>query len=344
MSEITAIEDEYEYPGWLVFNGLFKSSVHGEKSVSPQEIVDNFDEYTPGSANEPHAGFTPVDLPEKLQDMAELTEATDEFAQGLYSFHYIDEDWVEQLGYDENGNEKIFFLPNNDEVRVYWDYVNDVIIFKGGKRLLERKQDDLMAALSNDVEMDSIEFDFDFFLWILYKQHQTERLSSDMRVRKITRSSTTAETKGNMGVGRMDSNNVLRSVLLIAPLLSGKKINEIEGDFILGDYQVKAKIEFGGKVHIKVTDSPLSTLSDLRRMGITLRFLSKIVNLFDDWEHLDPEERYPPPSFFEEIAENAEEEGWKPRFDPEEVKARYERKRQGTRGGTSRTVAAEDAS
>lgn len=345
MSDSTAIEDDYEYPGWLVFNGLFKTAVHGEGSMSPQDIVDSFTEYMPGSPNEPADGFELIELPDKLQRMGELSEETEDFARGLHSIQYVDEDWVEQLGYDEYGNETMYFLPNHDEVRIYWDYVNDVMIFKGRKQLLERKQDDLMAAMSGDVKMDSISFDFDFFLWILYKQYQEEPLSADLRVRRITRSSTAAETKDNMGAGHVkDSNNVLKSVLLIASVLSGKKIDEIQGDFIMGNHQVKALIEFGGKVHVKVTDSPLSTLSDLRRMGISLRFLSEMVNLFDDWERLDPEERYPPPSFFDDMAQNAEEEGWEPRFDPEEVKARYERKRQGTRDGTSRSVTAEDAS
>lgn len=344
----TPIEEEYEYPGWLVFNGFFKTTVHGVERVSPQEIVGAFDEYTPGSPSEPEKGFTQEALPEKLQRMAELNEATEDFAQGLHALRYVDEDWVEQWGYDENANEEMYFLPNHDEVRIYWDYVNDVMMFKGQKRLLEHKQDDLIGALSGDVKMDSITFDFDFFLWILYKQYADEPLSSDLRVRKITRGSTVADvsdTTDNMGVGQVeDSRNVLRSVLLIAPVLSGKRIDSIQGDFILGKHQVRALIEFGGKVHVKVTDSPLSTLSDLRRMGISLRFLSELVNLFDDWEHLKPEERYPPPSFFDAMAQNAEEEGWPPRFDAEDVKARYERKRQGTTDDSSTSVPAEDVS
>jgi len=237
MSDITTIEDDYEYPGWLVFNGLFKTAVHGDGdgNVSPQDIVDSFSEYTEGSPNEPESGFEVMDLSEKLQQMGELNEATEDFAQGLHSLRYIDEDWVEQLGYDEHGNETMYFLPDHDEVRIYWDYINDSMIFKGQKQLLERKQDDLMAALSGDVKLDPISFDFDFFLWILYKQYEGEPLSADLRVRRITRSSTATETKDNMGAGYVeDSNNVLRSILLIASVLSGKKIDEIQGDFILG--------------------------------------------------------------------------------------------------------------
>ncbi|SFB72083.1 hypothetical protein SAMN05444422_101464 [Halobiforma haloterrestris] len=345
MSNVTTIEDDYEYPGWLVFNGLFQTSVHGEGSMSPQEIVDSFDKYSPGSPNEPDSGFEVMDLSEKLQQMGELTQATEDFAQGLHSLRYVDEDWMEQWGYDEHGKEEMYFLPNHDEVRVYWDYVNDVMAFKGRKQLLQRKQDDLIAALSGDMKMEPVNFDFDFFLWILYKQYEQERLSDDLRVRNITRGSTSAETKDNMGAGDVkDSNNILRSVLMIAPILSGKKIDKIQGNFIMGNHQVKAQIEFGGKVHVKVSDSPLSTLSDLRRMGVSLRLLSELVTLFDDWEHLEPEDRYPPPSFFDDMADNAEEEGWGPRFDPEEVKARYERKRQGTPDDNYKTAAAEDAS
>ncbi|AGB37786.1 hypothetical protein [Natronococcus occultus] len=345
MSDVTTIEDDYEYPGWLVFNGLFKTSVHSEGSVSPQEIVDRFDKYSSGSPNEPDSGFEVKELPDKLQQMGELSEATEEFAQGLHALRYVDEDWVEQWGYDEDGKEEMYFLPNHDEIRIYWDYVNDVVAFKGQKQLLKRKQDDLLAALSGDVKLEEVNFDFDFFLWILYKQYQGEPLSTDLRVRNITRGSTAAETKDNMGAGDVrESNNVLRSVLMIAPILSGKKIDKIQGNFIMGNHQVKAQIEFGGKVHVKVSDSPLSTLSDLRRMGVSLRLLSELVTLFEDWKQLDPEERYPPASFFDDMTDNAEEEGWIARFDPEEVKERYKRKRQGIGDDTYETAAVEDAS
>ncbi|MFC5133532.1 hypothetical protein GJ633_00795 [Halorubrum sp. CBA1125] len=348
MSDITTVEDEYEYPGWLVFNGFFKTTVHGDDGMSPQKIVDAFDEYTEGTPNEPDEGFKQIDTPEKLQMMTELSEKTEKFARGLYALEYVDEDWVETWGYDENANEQMYFHPNHDKIRIYWDYVNGVMMFKGQKRLLEQKQTDLLGALSGDMKMDSVSFDFDFFLWILYKQYAGEPLSSDLRVRKIKRASTVADVEGssdNMGVGQVkDSQNVLRSVLLIAPILSGKQIDGIQGDFILDEHQVTALIEFGGKVHVKVSDNPLSTLSDLRRMGVSLRFLSELINLFDDWEHLDPEDRYPPPSFFDAMADNAEEEGWPPRFDAEDVKARYERKRQGVMDESTKSVPAEDVS
>lgn len=345
MTTLSPVEDEYEYPGWLVFNGLYKTTVLRGNESSPADIVNAFNEYSPGTPNNPQSGFEDIGLSEKLREMVELNETTEEFAEGLYSVRYIDEDWVEQWGYDEDGNETMYFLPNHDDIRIYWDFVNDVMIFKGQKRLLERKESELMGAISNDIHLDPISFDFDFFLWILYKQYEGEPFSADFRVRNVTRGATVTETKDNMGAGRVqDSHDILRSVLLIAPLLAGKKIEQLQGNFLLGNHQVKAHIEFGGKVHVKVSDSPLSTLSDLRRMGISLRFLSQIVDLFDEWTRLDPEERYPPPSFFDDMAENAEEEGWGPRFDPEDVKARYERNRDGTESETSTTVPAEDVS
>jgi len=344
MSDVTTIEEEYEYPGWLVFNGLYKTSEYHDRSGSTEDIVDSFSGYTRGSPNSPQSGFELIDVSNKLQQMGELNEATENFAQGLHSLRYVDEDWVEQIGYDESGTEKMYYLPNHDEIRIYWDYINDVMIFKGQKQLLKRKEGDVREALAGDVRLESVSFDFDFFLWILYKQYKNEPLSADLRVRQITQTSTATERPDNMGAGSVEnSHNVLRSVLLIASVLGGKKIDEIQGDFILGNNKIKALIEFGGKVHVKVSDSPLSTLSELRRMGISLQFLSEIVNLFQDWEHLDPEDRYPPPSFFDDMAENAEDEGWEPRFDPAEVKDRYERKRQGTGDSSSNPAKADGA-
>lgn len=80
MPDVTTIEEEYEYPGWLVFNGLFKTSVHGQNDITPQDIVDSFSEYSQGSPNDPESGFDVMELSSKLQQMSELNEATAEFA------------------------------------------------------------------------------------------------------------------------------------------------------------------------------------------------------------------------------------------------------------------------
>jgi len=204
------------------------------------------------------------------------------------------------------------------------------MMFRGDQRLLGRKRKAVRSGLTGDIQLDSVEFDFDFFLWVLYKEFKEEELSSDLRVRTLSRGKTIGDREDNLGkrVNVQGSDNILRSLMVIAPLLSGKKLEGLQGTFILGTNQIKAEIEHGGKVHVKVSDSPLSRMDDLRRMGLSLRFLSELVSLFNQWERLDRQEKYPPESFFDELADIAEDEGWDLRYDPREVKEEYRRKRQ----------------
>jgi len=331
MSEQDMADNQFSYDGWLVFNELFNTEIFGsEQDSDPEEILDRFSDYTPGSPNDPSSGFSENPFPHHLSEIGDLTYDLQEFANSLYSFQYIDEDWVEEWGFDEEGNEQLFYKGRHDEVDVFWDTESQVMMFRGDQRLLGRKRKAVRSGLTGDIQLDSVEFDFDFFLWVLYKEFKEEELSSDLRVRTLSRGKTIGDREDNLGkrVNVQGSDNILRSLMVIAPLLSGKKLEGLQGTFILGTNQIKAEIEHGGKVHVKVSDSPLSRMDDLRRMGLSLRFLSELVSLFNQWERLDRQEKYPPESFFDELADIAEDEGWDLRYDPREVKEEYRRKRQ----------------
>lgn len=328
----------YAYDGWLVFNELFTAKIFSDDDRSAKDVIDSFREYKPGNPKDPGNGYKITDFPEHLRNMGQLSDELYEFSQHLHSFDYVDEDWVEQWGYDADGNEQLYYQPDHDEVDIFWDADGEVMMLRGDKQLLERKKEDLRSDLSGSIQIESVSFDFDFFLWVLYKKYKSEQLNSSLRVRKLTRGKTVGNSSDNLGreARVIGSESVLKSVMLIAPLLYGKKIHSIQGSFIIGDRnQIKAEIHHEGKVHVKVTDSPLSGLEDLQRMGLSVWFLSELVHLYIFWENLDPTERYPPESFFDDLADNAEREGWDLQFDPVDVKQEYKLKRQGTRSSGS---------
>lgn len=333
--------DLYNYNGWLVFNELFTTEVFDDDSDA-EELLNDFSEYNGGIPKDPDSGFSETQFPAHLQNMGQLSNELYDFAENLHAFDYTDEDWVEQWGYDSEGNEQLYYLPEHDKVEIFWDTKNEVMMFRGDKQLLERRRKDLRADLSGDLKMESVTFNFDFFLWILYKKYEGEPLNANLRVRQLTRGKTIGdkEDKDNLGreISVKDSKNVLKSLMMIAPLLYGKKIESIQGYFILGDKnQIKAEIQHEGKVHVKVTDSPLSGLNDLRRMGYSVWFLSELVSLYNHWENKSPDKRYPPESFFDDLADNAEQEGWDLQFDPVKVKQEYAQKRRGPEEADSGT-------
>lgn len=327
-SQPNSPEDLYQYDGWLVFNQLFETEQFDEE-LNPPEILDSFPQYSRGTPNEPDSGFSRTDFPEHLSGISELTKDLEAFAESLYSFKYTDEDWLEQWGYDENANEQVYFLDGRDEIDIFWDFANQIMMIRGEKQLINRKSDDIRGGLSEELQLNSVEFDFDFFLWVLYKEYRGENLSSDLRVRRLTRGKTQGTREDYLGknVHVEGTEDILRCLMMIAPVLAGKRIHSLQGDFVMNRNILQAEIEHTGKVHVKVTNNPLSNMSDLRRMGISLRFLSELVSLFDHWSNLDRDNRYPPPRFFDDLGDLAEEQGWDPKFDPTEVKEEYRRKR-----------------
>ena len=344
-NQVSDIEELYSYQGWLIFNQIFETDPYNT-DTEPGKLIERFPTYEGGSPNEADSGFKKDDFPNHLNQLPELTDDLKMFAQSLHAFTYIDEDWVEEWGYDENANEKIFYKDYHDEIEIFWDSEGQVMMIKGDKTLVERKEDDLRSGLADELKLNSVNFDFDFFLWVLYKEYIGETLSSNFRVRKITRGKTLGSHEDKLGKHTevRGTENILKSLMMIAPILAGKRIESLQGEFILNQKIIDAEIQHGGKVHVKVSDSPLQSMSDLRRMGLSLQFLSGLVELFTQWENLDSNDRYPPPEFFDDLADEAEEQGWKPNFDPQTVKQEYRRKRKSPDEGSEEgTVPAEDA-
>ncbi|WP_281195887.1 hypothetical protein [Halorubrum sp. F4] len=333
---MTSHELEYSYDGWLVFNELLSTEVHGGESHDIPDITESFSTYTEGSPKDAQSGFTRLSIEQDLRDMGELGPQLRQFSERLRAFRYIDEEWVEQWGYDENGNDQLYYLDRHDQVDLFWDTENEVMMLKGNKQLLDRKRAKLRGALSGDLKLDDISFDYDFFLWLLYKEYEDEKLDagSDLRIRKMTRGETVASAENDESRVRVEGKeDILKSVVMLVPVLEGERIRGLQGNFILDTKQIEAKIKFGGRVHVLVTDNPMSSWEDARQMGLSVMFLSELVKLYQLWEKLDSEDKYPPPSFFDDLRENANDEGWKLRFDPQEVKSEYNRKREGAGEG-----------
>lgn len=294
------------------------------------EIISSFDGYEGGKPAEPEFGFRRLPIEQDLAQLDDLSPQLTDLAERLRAFRYIDEDWVERWGYDENANEELFYLDNHEEIDVFWDIEKDAMMLLGDKALLNRKMSQIRGALSSDLKLDPVEFDYDFFLWLLYKEYEGQTLDagSNLRIRKMTRGETVESAENRDSRIKVEGkDDILKSVVMIVPVLEGEKIQGLQGNFILGTKQIEVKMKFGGKVHVLVTGNPMSSWEDARQMGTSVAFLSELIKLYRLWEDLDSDNKYPPPSFFDDLRDSANDEGWKLRFDPKEVKQEYARKR-----------------
>lgn len=323
-------EHDYSYRGWLVFNGLFE--VERKTDQSPEEIIRRLPQYTEPSPGEKMKGYRRTDFDEILGRAGDVTFTLHQLARELVSFEYKKTKWNPQTVY-QNDSKITAKKPEHAGSEVFWQVEKDLMIFKGQKSWLSKNRKNLRGDLTDKVKINEISFDFDFFLWVLYQKFIGQGLTTELSVREINSAETTLDQDQTTNVGNnlevSRSSNVLRSAPFITSILEGNKPRKIEGQFILDSNQIRAKLEHGGKIHIKVTDNELSELGDLRRMSIGLRFIFNLLHQYQVWESLPPTEKYPEPSFFYGLAENMEDEGYEVATQFKRVPDEYERKRAG---------------
>jgi len=323
-------DNNYSYKGWLVFNGLFGAERKTDKD--PEEVIRDLPQYTKPSPGKKMKGYRRTEFDDILSRAGDVTYDLHHLAENLTSFEYKRTTWNSNIVY-QNGKKTTGKTPTHKGAEVFWHEEKDLLVFRGQKAWLNQNRKNLRGALSEKVRLTEINFDFDFFLWVLHKKFIGQGLTTELSVREINSAETTLDQEQTTNTGNdlsiSRSSNVLRSTPFISSLLEGNKPRMIEGQFVLGSDQIRARLEHGGKIHIKVTDSKLGELGDLRRMSVGLRFIFNLLHQYQLWESLPPTEKYPEPSFFYDLAENMEDEGYEVTGPLRRVPEEYERKRAG---------------
>lgn len=321
-------EEDYQFDGWLRFNGLYFTEVQDD--VDPETIFEdnNFTLYSGGAPNSPDEGYRRTDLATHLADVGDLTGGLSNLAENLVTYEYVSEKWVPIPAVDGGGEEhEESFQPKHRNIEIFWDF-DDIMVFKGRKSTIEEKRKDIRGGLAGDLRIEEVDFHFDFLLWLLYQSHLGNNLSSKLRLNSISDCKTVgSSTDSTVTVG--GENEVVRSVPFITAVLDGNKIDNLEGDFFLNSTYIVAEIDSEGWTHVKASRRDMEHLSELRQMGMAVQFVTELLRLYETWVKLDPEDQYPPQEFLEELVELCEDEGYVPKREPEDLYDEYEQKRNG---------------
>jgi hypothetical protein len=327
-------EREFQFDGWLRFNGLYFTEKQGD--VNPNTIFEDndFDLYTGGTPKDPDEGYQSTELADYLAEIPDLVGGLSNLAENLYTYEYVAENWVPTPAVDESGEaHEASYRPRHRSIEIFWDY-DDVMVFKGRKSTIEDKRKDLRAGLGNDLKIEEIHFHFDFLLWLLYQSHEGEPLRSDLRLQSVSDCKTVGPSR-NSEVAIGGESEIVRSVQFITAILDGNKIDNLEGDFFLGSNYIVAELDSEGWVHVKASREDMKELNDLRQVGVAVRFVTELMRLYEEWVKLDREDQYPPQEFLEELLELCEDEGYVPTREPSQLYEEYEQKRNGVLPGPS---------
>lgn len=167
---------DYEYPGRLVFNRLYKIKSYNNKD--PENILSDIkpiSKYNGGTPKKPKSNLVDIKFGEKLRSIGDLSERFTGISDHAYGYRYVGEKWNKTYGVDKEGDEDSVYIPNHNLAEVFLDTEHDTLVINASESLLESKGATIIGEVSSDIELNAVNFDFDFFLWLLWKVEENKK-------------------------------------------------------------------------------------------------------------------------------------------------------------------------
>lgn len=322
---LTDTEPDFEYDGYLVFNGLYETNVL-DADFDFEEIVDEkLKDYSRGSIDSPSDGYEPLDFGELANESRLLSQQLQDLVSNVRAIRHKYEEWEErQLADGET--EPTLQVRSYD---VYWDFPKYIVV-KGDKTQSKRAQELLNLQLGEYITSREIEFEPDFLLWVFYKDMEDEPLTGNLSTSLLSDAYIEGEEdRYGKEVSVDRSTDITQSTNILSGILRNRELIGLEGIFDARGHFVKANVEVGGRVHIKVAQA-IEEGNDLERITTSIVFLRDLLDAYLKWEGLSDEDKYPPPRFFETVYEECKRQGEEPTFPLDPVIGEYQAKRAGT--------------
>ncbi|PSG98468.1 hypothetical protein BRD56_00585 [Thermoplasmatales archaeon SW_10_69_26] len=320
------MEDGFEYPGYLLFNEIVHVQEIGFDG--PQTIGEELSTFGDGTPTNPSKGFRQLDLSEEVDVRVFETESFAPVVEDMQSFEYIAEDYGTQMEFVTGEGDRQQGRPRSlDRAHIHWHWP-DYFFVQGSQSVAEAAAEEIVSELDLDsADVQRFTFDNDFFLWMYKKNHDGDPLSESLDLLKWT----DAEATGDLpylgsSTEVQESEDVGRSIPILVAVLRNMDLASLEGIFEVGSYAMTASIGSQGKVHVK-SEQTVQKASNIARVFLSNLFLHELTNLYENWKTLDPEEKYPHPSFFSSLWDNASEQGANLDMDFDRVVEEYAAKR-----------------
>jgi hypothetical protein len=331
---------DFDYNGRLVFNGLRESTVNTDDPEDIRsQLLDDLPPFSRGSPNNQKKGFDEINLADIAEDQNTalgedspqvISDELLETANSVIDRRYIWEKYTGDYEFvDEEGDQTSAWVRSTEEAYVYWMYP-DFILIQGSQGKIEPTERRINSALGEDVDVDDVRFDPDFFLWLLYRHSEpSEYIPGPISVEDLSSSEVYGDLEQFGHRGRIeDSSNIAESLPIIAALLQEMEFRMMEGFFGVDGSSLKVQIRTEGRIHIKVAGAIDDAETKLKRVLLALRFVSELVNLYQEWrDDMDSMDKYPPLTFFDDLAGTAARNNAEFSFDVDDLIEEYEDKR-----------------
>ena len=323
-------EVDYNYDGYLVFNGLYSTNVINPDFDFNEVVRDVLVDFKRGEPDEPKSGYELLEFGEIVEESQFISTNIKESLSDVRSIRHRYEEW-ETRELRDGKKEPTREVRSFD---LYWDYP-DYMFVKGDKTQASRASQIVNYELGDYLTSKKIEFNPDFLLWLFYNEKSSGPISENLDISLLSDADIEGEKEDMYGkeISVDRSTDITKSTNVLSGILRGKDLIGLEGIFNARGNFIKANIQVGGRVHIKVSQD-IAEVDDLERMSLALVFLRELLSVYEEWESKPASEKIPPPEFLEEVYEECKRQGEEPVFSFDHVVEQYRNKRaQGGGGG-----------
>lgn len=316
----------YSYDGRLVFNGLYSTEILDPDFDLETTVEEGLKDFARGTNEEPGSGYHMLDFTERISESPDISRQIKSEMEGIHGIRYQYEEWNEREVESMNGDGTEYRnVRTTDSVDVYWDSPNYLFI-KGNKTEARQAGSLIESKLGDYIRTREIGFASDFLLWILSQYKNGEQLGEELSAKLLSNARIEGEEDRFGRSNRVDdSTDIAKATTILMGILRGKEMAFVEGIFGMHGKFVTAKIETGGRIHIKA-EQDIEGSSHLERMALSVCFLKELLAVYDYWQSLPSEDKYPPVEFFQNLYEECERQGAEVTFPVDEVIRRYREK------------------
>jgi hypothetical protein len=317
-------DEPYSYDGQLVFNGLYVTDLLEPDIDFEQVAEEDLSDFEIGDPENPSDGYELLEFSRYASESQFLSKKLEQSVDQVQAIRRKYEKWDER----EDPTGEATDVRDVKHYDIYWDHP-DYLFIKGNKTQADRASEIIEFTFGSYLTSREIEFRPDFLLWVFYQfKSGSSDLNDSVGINLLSDAEIQGEQEDRYGKrSRVDkSTDITKSTTVLIGLLRGKDLTRLEGVFEVEDEFVKANIEVGGRVHVKASHS-IEGAEKIHRMSLAITFLREFISLFEYWEELPSEQKYPPLEFFEELYDECEKQGAEVTFPYDDVVETYRQKR-----------------
>ncbi|NGM68786.1 hypothetical protein G6M89_07150 [Natronolimnobius sp. AArcel1] len=320
------LDEEFEYEGRLVFNGIYSTTILDSGFEFDEIVSKELTDFSEGNIESTGRGYRSIPFQKMVSSEPRVGDQIEDFLEKINALQYREEIWEYHEVEVDGEVEEAPVKTGESSFDAFWAKPNYLFV-RGKKTEADQAGELLSGTLKEYLDIREIEFSPDFLLWLFSKEKNSEVLPGPLSVNMLTDARVESDEPDLFGQqGQVaDSIDVTKSTPVLMGVLRQMGIIQLEGVFSISGVFLRVRISSEGRIHV-LADHAIKGSPDIERMAVSIAFLKEFIDLFDQWQRMESERKYPPEQFFEDIYKECKRQGVEIQFSIDDVIREYRQK------------------